>query len=444
MGKPTDLPLDNLSPEQRKAFQTHLDDLWDDYQDELADLTLEAKQLAAGVAWDNFDDPLRYLRTEVFETYADRANQAANDYYDAVRSAWAEAAGVELPAYTPSRVSADRAFWQIVGGYNSTDHVGLKFVDVINHRSRAGLTMDDLWATKTDGYGEDEWMNLAADIVGTTARLTSRFNAEHDPAEPRYARVPVGPTCAFCILMASRGFVYWSEEKAGGRGNRYHQNDDCRIVSSWGESQVKGYDPDGMKQRYKQCRATISGMLNRNEYDKYVAEMKAKGRKATEIDKYDEWTTHRIVSEMGWRDRQWLYDGSEPSIEFASDAIKAETQKARPQEIRTAERARKFGIKPLFQLDYKEVENPETHIMERVGLSDWAGGIEIKTPDKAKSFRSIDGYLGSAGKKPDATRLIIDNSENPNMSDEQVVPGFLRTLVFARLCDDDQFAACTV
>ena len=59
-------------------------------------------------------------------------------------------------SYEPSQVSADRAFWQIVGGYNSTDHVGLKFVDVINHRSRAGLTMDDLWAMKTDGYGQDE------------------------------------------------------------------------------------------------------------------------------------------------------------------------------------------------------------------------------------------------------------------------------------------------
>ena len=228
--KPANLPLNNLTPQQRQAFQTHLDDLWDDYQDALADLSLEAKQLAAGVAWDNFEDPLHYLRTEVFETYADRANQVANDYYDAVRSAWAEAAGVELPSYEPSQVSADRAFWQIVGGYNSTDHVGLKFVDVINHRSRAGLTMDDLWAMKTDGYGQDEWMNLAADIVGVTARLTAKFNGEHDPSQPRYARVPVGPTCAFCILMASRGFVYWSEEKAGGRDNRYHKNDDCRIV----------------------------------------------------------------------------------------------------------------------------------------------------------------------------------------------------------------------
>ena len=105
-------------------------------------------------------------------------------------------------------------------------------------------------------------------------RLTAKFNGEHDPSQPRYARVPVGPTCAFCILMASRGFVYWSEEKAGGRDNRYHKNDDCRIVSSWGEAHVKGYDPEGMKARYLQCRKTIAGMLNRDEYGKYVARMK--------------------------------------------------------------------------------------------------------------------------------------------------------------------------
>lgn len=255
----------------------------------------------------------------MFETYADRANQVANDYYDAVRSAWAEAAGVDLPAYTPSRVSADRAFWQIVGGYNSTDHVGLKFVDVINHHSRAGLTMDDLWAMKTDGYGQDEWMNLAADIVGVTARLTAKFNGEHDPSQPRYARVPVGPTCAFCILMASRGFVYWSEEKAGGRDNRYHKNDDCRIVSSWGEAHVKGYDPEGMKARYLQCRKTIAGMLNRDEYGKYVARMKDAGKDEDEIDDYNLWTTHRITEEMSQRDRRWLYDGTtpEPSVESA-------------------------------------------------------------------------------------------------------------------------------
>lgn len=368
---------------------------------------------------------MRYLRAEVFETYADRANQVANDYYDAVRSAWAEAAGVNLPAYEQSRVSADRAFWQIVGGYNSTDHVGLKFVDVINHRSRAGLTMDDLWAMKTDGYGQDEWMNLAADIVGVTARLTSKFNGEHDPSQPRYARVPVGPTCAFCILMASRGFVYWSEEKAGGRGNRFHPLDDCKIVSSWGEAKVKGYDPDGMKRRYTQCRETIAGMLNRDEYAKYVAEMKANGKKDKDIDKYDEWTTHRIVSEMGWRDRQWLYDGTEPEVTFPDEKSRIESEENRPWEIRTGERLKAFGIAPHFQVDSRPVFNPKTGRTEKQGLADLDNGTELKTPQSIKGFRGVDEYMRSASDKPDAVRMIIDNTENPNMTDDALI-GFIK------------------
>lgn len=39
------LPPSNLSPAQRKAFNSHLNDLWDDYQDELSDLIIEAKTM---------------------------------------------------------------------------------------------------------------------------------------------------------------------------------------------------------------------------------------------------------------------------------------------------------------------------------------------------------------------------------------------------------------
>lgn len=94
---------------------------------------------------------------------------------------------------------------------------------------------------------------------------------------------------------------------------------------------------------------------------------------------------------------------------------------ARPQEIRTAQRLRKHGIIPAFQVDFRPVIDPITGIEESIGLPDWAGGIEIKTPDKAKAFRSIDGYLGSASKKEDCKRLIIDNTENQNMSDDTLI-----------------------
>ena len=40
------------------------------------------------------------------------------------------------------------------------------------------------------------------------------YNAGRDPAKPLYARVPVGETCGFCLMLASFGFQYTSESAA--------------------------------------------------------------------------------------------------------------------------------------------------------------------------------------------------------------------------------------
>ena len=245
------LPLSNLSPAQRKAFNGHLNDMWDDYQDELADLIIEAKTMVPNSLYFG-DDPTTEARRQL-EDYARKANLIAQDYYRNVRAAWAEAAGISMPDYKEAQVSSDRAFWQIVGGYNNTMHVGAKFTDVINGRSKAGLTMDYLWAVNTRGYTEDDWARLAKDIINETARLTGRFTAQNDPTRPKYARVPQGKTCAFCAMLASRGFVYASEDTAG-KWHRYHHDCDCKIVPSWGETEIDGYDPDKLKAIYQQAK----------------------------------------------------------------------------------------------------------------------------------------------------------------------------------------------
>lgn len=60
----------------------------------------------------------------------------------------------------------------------------------------------------------------------------------------RFARVPMGPTnCDLCIMLASRGFVYLSEESAG-EFDQYHPHCDCRIVPSYGDAILDGYDPE--------------------------------------------------------------------------------------------------------------------------------------------------------------------------------------------------------
>ena len=67
------------------------------------------------------------------------------------------------------------------------------------------------------------------------------YNAKNDPKKPRWARIPTGvETCDFCIMLASRGFVYHSEETA----SHAHAHCDCRVVPSWDKAGAEGYDPD--------------------------------------------------------------------------------------------------------------------------------------------------------------------------------------------------------
>lgn len=58
-----------------------------------------------------------------------------------------------------------------------------------------------------------------------------------------YARVTVGDSCAFCILMSSRGFVYRSERTAlfSKYGTKYHENCNCVAVPFSKASDIPGY-----------------------------------------------------------------------------------------------------------------------------------------------------------------------------------------------------------
>lgn len=75
----------------------------------------------------------------------------------------------------------------------------------------------------------------------------------------RYARVPTGPEpCAWCLMLASRGAVYGSEESALYRssdGKEYHGDCNCMPTLIRTESDLPdGYDPDALKQTYDAAR----------------------------------------------------------------------------------------------------------------------------------------------------------------------------------------------
>ncbi len=84
--------------------------------------------------------------------------------------------------------------------------------------------------------------------VKVAAAQTCVNNAKIDPRKPRFARVPSGEdTCEFCLMLASRGFVYHTAVTA----SHAHANCDCRIIPSWESEEVEGYDPDELYRRWK-------------------------------------------------------------------------------------------------------------------------------------------------------------------------------------------------
>lgn len=101
------------------------------------------------------------------------------------------------------------------------------------------------------------------------ANQTILLNARRDRTKGvRYARVPVGAeTCAFCIMLASRGFVYHTEKTAGA-DEHMHVHCDCKIVPGFEGDVIEGYDSRVYKNIYDAAaeqaerNANVNNILN--------------------------------------------------------------------------------------------------------------------------------------------------------------------------------------
>ena len=99
--------------------------------------------------------------------------------------------------------------------------------------------------------------DLASAQVKRMANRTMTRNALRDGV--RYARVPTGAeTCGWCLMLASRGFVYASEKTAGAT-DHYHNDCDCKIMPEFGDTEVEGYDPDALYDVYSEAYGDLDG-----------------------------------------------------------------------------------------------------------------------------------------------------------------------------------------
>ncbi len=202
--------------------------LLDEYAAQLNALSKASQQLVLNALenaeWDTVAQ-LREIMAVVMDQVCfdavDAARIVAADMYDDVRKA---AVGKKLGYmpqlhYDPNKVyGAVKACIQSVVKTGDTRQFGQKLADRVDY----------------------EIKNSAAASAAQFARM--------DPLKPRWARVPTGrETCAKCIMLASRGFVYHSAEAA----SHFHQHCDCRVVQGYDGMAVEGYDPDALYRVWK-------------------------------------------------------------------------------------------------------------------------------------------------------------------------------------------------
>jgi hypothetical protein len=114
--------------------------------------------------------------------------------------------------------------------------------------------------------------NIANEVDAGT--MNSRKRYQRGSTSPGFARVPTGrTTCAWCLLLAGRGYVYWSPETAG-EFNKYHAHCDCVIVPAWGrDHSISGYDPSDYYDMYREARKQTEGMKDANSISATMRQM---------------------------------------------------------------------------------------------------------------------------------------------------------------------------
>lgn len=192
----------------------------------------------------------------------------------------------------------------------------------------------------------------------------------------RYARVPGGKSCAFCLMLASRGFVYHSRASAGGGGEHYHAHCCCRIVAGKKDTDIEGYNLEKLNRRMQQVAKEL-GVTNFN-WEDYIS---------------DKAMQDLMQREIRLRDENWLLTGIPPEVDYENELAK---KNARDHEKEQAKRLAQHGIKCTFQVDYEVDEKTGL----RRGKPDLTNGIELKSLTNATNLRGrIYKGLKNASKK---------------------------------------------
>lgn len=256
---------------------------------------------------------------------------------------------------------------------------------------------------KSHDLGDDEFMRLLAEDVGCEVYHHANRTTKHNAAKNsvRYARVPFGNSCAFCLMLSTRGFVYLSRTSAGEDKGHYHAHCHCKIVASKKGTTIDGYDPEGLDYRIHQVAQEL-GISDFNWQD-YMRDPAMQAM---------------LQKEIRLRDKDWLLYDKPLEVDYEN---KLAEKNARTHEVAQAERLSQHGIKCTFQVDYEVDEKTKGTARQKIiGKTDLVNGIELKSLTNAENLRArIGKSLKNARKKKGFKQCHFDAYET-DFSNEEI------------------------
>lgn len=157
---------------------------------------------------------------------------------------------------------------------------------------------------KTHKLGDDEFMRLLAEEVGGEVVQHANRTTIHNAVKNNlhYARVPFGNSCAFCLMLASRGFVYKTETTAGEDKGHYHAHCRCKIVAGKKDTKIGDHNPEKLNQRMMQIAKELD--ITNFNWEDYIS---------------DKAMQDLLQQEVRLRDKDWLLTGKPPEVDYSNN-----------------------------------------------------------------------------------------------------------------------------
>ena len=163
-----------------------------------------------------------------------------------------QALAAVMPTYTTMAAQASADFYDAARELVVGERMGAQAISDFDMRKTEGAVRGFVRFVldgRVDTFNDQVLQRIDYEMK-RSANMSVVENGRRDPKKVRYARVPTGAeTCDFCLMLASRGFVYQSEGTAG--AGHTHSSCDCRCVPGWDGMEVEDYDPRSIYDRWQ-------------------------------------------------------------------------------------------------------------------------------------------------------------------------------------------------